>query len=107
MISEQGLIYIHKIQNTQTPTAISEMYNLNDKPKRATNTLRPKYSPKTKILKNSIFSKFTEIYSTLPDHLKIKEIKQFNKQIKDHISETFNPYSIPASNQESDSESDN
>ena len=86
MITEQGLTYIHKIQNTRTPTAIYEMYNLNNKNTHSPNTLRPKYSPKTKILKNSIFFKFTEIYSTLPDQLKIKEIKQFNKQIKDHVS---------------------
>ena len=106
MISEQGLIYIHKIQSTQTPTAIYEMYNLHNKPKCTTNTLGPKYSPKTKILKNSIFFKFTEIYSTFPDHLKIKEIKHFKNHIKVHIAETFDPYSLPDNNTDSDSESD-
>ena len=77
MMSEQGLTYIHKIQSTQTPIVIYEMYNLHEKPKRTTTTLRPKYSPKTNLLKNSIFYKFTEIYSNLPDHLKIKEVKHF------------------------------
>merc|ERR1711954_16649 len=91
MISEQGLTYIHKIQTTQTPTVIYEMYNIINKPKRTNNTLRPKYTPKSNLLKNSIFYKFTEIYTNLPDHLKIKEIKPFKSQIKTHIRSTFNP----------------
>ena len=97
MISEQGLTYIHKIQTTQTPTVIYEMYNIQTKPKRPNTTLHPKYTPKSNLLKNSIFYKFTEIYTKLPDHLKIKEIKHFKTQIKTHISNTFHPYSFPTS----------
>ena len=46
MISKQGLTYIHKIQQTKTPTIIYEMYNIPTRPKRTNIDLRPKYTPK-------------------------------------------------------------
>merc|ERR1712115_281012 len=58
MITEQGLTYIHKIQTTQTPLAIYEMYNIPNRPKRINVHLYPKYTPKTKLLGYSIFYKF-------------------------------------------------
>ena len=106
MISEQGLTYIHKIQQTKTPTIIYEMYNIPTRPKRKNIDLHPKYTPKTKILKNSIFYKFSEIYSNIPDHIKILEIKKFKSQIKIHISTSFDPYSLPSTNNDTDTETD-
>ena len=75
MMTEQGLVYIHKIQTTKTPLAIYEMYKIPNRPKRTNIHLYPNYTPKTKILKNSIFYKFSEIYANLPDTLKISLIK--------------------------------
>ena len=99
MITEQGLLYIHKVQTTKIPISIYEMYNTNNKNTRTTNTLRPKYTPKTIILKNSLFFKFTEIYATLPDQIKtIMEIKYVKFSIKDHVTENYDPYTIPQLN---------
>ena len=91
MISEQGLTYIHKIQLTQTPIVIYEMFNIPTRPKCTNINLHPKYTPKTNLLKNSIFYKFSEIYSNLPNHIKIAEIKKFKTQIKTHINISFDP----------------
>ena len=44
MISEQGLTYIHKIQQTKTPTTIYEMYTLSNQPKCTNTDLHPKYT---------------------------------------------------------------
>ena len=66
MITEQGLIYIHKVQQTKTPITIYEMYTLPNRPQRTTIDLHPKYTPKTKILKNSLFYKFSDIYNQIP-----------------------------------------
>ena len=82
------------------------MYNTQNKPKRTNTTLRPKYTPKSNLLKNSIFYKFTEIYTNLPKHLIIKEIKHFKTQIKTHISNTFDPYSFPVSQADTDTDTD-
>ena len=82
------------------------MYNIPTRPKRTNIDLRPKYTPKTKTLRNSIFYKFSEIYSTLPDHLKTIEIKKFKSQIKIHISTSFDPYSLPSTTDDTDSETD-
>ena len=106
MISEQGLLYIHKIQQTKTPSTIYEIYNIPTRPKRANINLHPKYTPKTNLLKNSIFYKFSEIYTNLPDHLKIKDIKQFKTHIKTYIDNTFHPYSFPTSQNDTDTDTD-
>ena len=82
------------------------MYNIPTRPKRTNIDLSPIYTPKTKILENSIFYKFSEIYSTLPDHLKTIEIKEFKSQIKIHISTTFDPYSFPSTNNDTNTETD-
>ena len=106
MISEQGLTYIHKIQQTKTPTTIYEMYTISNRPKRTNTYLRPKYTPKTKILKNSLFYKFSEIYSNIPDHIKSLDIKKYKSQIKIYISTLFYPYSLPSSTNDTDTETD-
>ena len=77
MITEQGLTYIHKIQTTQTPLAIYEIYDIPTRPKRTNVHIYPKYTPKTNLLKNSFFYKFSKIYANLPDTLKISSIKKF------------------------------
>ena len=62
LINEQGLLYIHKIQATKKPLSIYEFYNTNNKNTRPKLNLRPKYKPKTTLLKNSLFFKYTELY---------------------------------------------
>ena len=106
MITEQGLIYIHKVQQTKTPTTIYEMYTLSNCPKCTTIDLRPKYTPKTKILKNSLFYKFSDIYSQIPENIKSLEIKKYRSQIKTDISTSFDPYSLPQTINASDTETD-
>ena len=58
MITEQGLIYKHTIQQTKTPTTIYEMYTIPNRPKHTNTDLRPKYTPKTKIKKTHYFINF-------------------------------------------------
>ena len=106
MISEHGLIYIHKIQTTHTPVVIYEMYNTQTKPKRTKTTLRPKYTPKSNKLNNSLFYKFTEIYNSLPEELRFIESKKFPTQIKLHININLVPYSFPTSQNDINSDSD-
>ena len=81
------------------------MYNIPNRPKRTTVHLYPKYTPKTKLLKNSIFYKFSEIYANLPDALKISKMNEFKTLIKTYIKLNINPYSFPNTNAESDSDS--
>ena len=107
MITEQGLLYTHKVQTTMTPISIYEMYNTNNKNTRTTNTLRPKYTPKTILLKISLFFKFTEIYATLPDQIKtITEIRYIKFSIKDHVTENYDPYTIPQLNKDNNKSDD-
>ena len=106
MMSEQGLLYIHKVQFTKIPLAIYELYQIPTRPVRTSTNLLPRYIPKTRILKNSLFYHFSEIYNNLPDHLKILIVSKFKKQIKEYIKYNFQPYSFPNSNHQSDSESE-
>ena len=106
MTTEPGLIYIHKVQQTKTPTTIYKMHILPNCPRCTTIDLHPKYTPKTKILKNSLFYKFSDIYSQIPENIKSLEIKKYRSQIKTHISTSFDPYSLPQTTNESDTETD-
>ena len=106
MITEQGINYIHKIQVTQTPQAIYNIYNIPNRPQRTNVHLHPKYTPKTKLLKSSIFFKFSKVYSNLPDTIKTLPVNKFKKQIKIHIQTNFSPYSLPQTHNESESDSD-
>ena len=106
MITEQGINYIHKIQVTQTPQAIYNMYNITNPPQGTNVHLHPKYTPKTKLLKSSIFFKFSKVYSNLPDTIKTLPVNKFKKQIKIHIQTNFSPYSLPQTHNESESDSD-
>ena len=81
------------------------MYDIPNRPKRTNVQLYPKYMPKTKILKNSIFYKFSEIYANLPYTLKISKIIKYKSDIKTYIKLNFNPYSFPNTDNESDSDS--
>ena len=64
MISEQGLIYIPKIQQTKTPTIIYEMYTIPTRPQHSNIDLCPKYTPKTKILKTPYSANFLKSTQT-------------------------------------------
>ena len=105
MMTEQGLVYIYKIQTSQTLLATYELYNIPTRPKHTDVHIYPKYAPKTKLLKNSLFYKFLDIYTNLPDHLKISIIGKFKNQIKTYIKLNFHPYSFPNNLNESDSDS--
>ena len=95
MISSQGLIYIHNVQFTKITQSIYKLYQVPSRPMRQNTKIIPKYIPKTKILKNSLFYRFSEIYGSLPDHLKILITKKFIKEIKDYVKYNFQPYSFP------------
>ena len=79
MITEQAMNYIHKIQTTQIPQALYNMYNIPTCPQHTNPHLYPLYTPKTKHLKSSIFFKFSEIYRNLPDQLKTLQYSKFKK----------------------------
>ena len=106
MITNKGLNFIHKVQTTHTPTSIYENYIIPRRPKRTTTNLQPKYTPKSTTLKNSLFYRFSEIHSTLPDYLKIAEVKKFTKLITIHIANNYDPYNFPNSHNTTESESD-
>ena len=105
-ITNQGLTYVYKIQKTKIPTLIYENYAIPQRPKRTNTNLRTIYTTKSKILKNSLFYKFSDIYSTLPDWLKITEVKNFSKNVTFHIKDNYDPYSFPNTNDISDTESE-
>ena len=88
------------------PLAIYELYQIPTRPVRTSTNIVPKYIPKTNMLKNSLFYRFSEVYNNLPDHLKILIVSKFKKQIKEYIKYNFQPYSFPSTNQQSDSDSD-
>ena len=106
MITEQALNYIHKLQTTQTPQALYNMYNIPTRPQCTNPHLQPKYTPRTKHLKSSLFFKFSIIYSNLPDQLKILQVSKFKKQIKAYIESNFNPHTLPQTQPESETDSD-
>ena len=96
LINEQGLLFIHKIQVTKTPISLYEFYNTNNKNTRPKHNLRPKYKPKTILLKNSLFFKFSELYIEVPGDIKnIPEIKFIKYSMRDHVNEHYDPFSIP------------
>ena len=97
MITEQSLNYIHKIQITQTPNALYNMYKLSNRPQRSTITpeLKPTYNPKTKFVKASLFFRFSKLYNDLPITLKTLPIIKFKLQIKSHIKTNHNSQSLP------------
>ena len=87
LINEQGLLFIHKIQATKIPISLYKFYITNDKNTRPKNTLRPKYKPKTILLKNSLFFKFSELYTTVPEDMKnICELKFVKFSLRDHVT---------------------
>ena len=106
MITEQAINYIHKLQTTQTPQALYNMYNIPNRPQRTNVHLHPKYTPRTKHLKSSIFFKFSTIYTNLLDSIKALPINKFKKQIKTHIQTNFSPHSLPQTHTESETDSD-
>ena len=66
MMTEQGLVYIHKIQTTKTPLAIYEMYKIPNRPKRTNIHLYPNYTTKTKILKTQYSINSLKYMQTYP-----------------------------------------
>ena len=106
MITEQAINYIHKLQTTQTPQALYNMYNIPKRPQRNNPQLHPKYNPRTKHLKSSIFFKFSKIYANLPNTLKILPIIKFKKQIKTYIQSNFNSQALPQTKSDSELDSE-
>ena len=99
LINEQGLLYIHKIQTTKTPTSIYKLYKVNNKNTRPKLNLRPKYNPKTKRLKNSLFYKYTELYAEVPEQIKnIPLINYVKYSVRDYVNEKYDPFTIPDTN---------
>ena len=71
------------------------MYKTTDRPQRSNHKLTPSYTPKTKMLKESLFFNYSRIYSTLPDTLKALPKHRFNKHIKIHIRDNIEFHTIP------------
>ena len=82
------------------------MYKTTGRPQRSNHKLIPSYTPKTKMLKESLFFNYSRIYNTLPDTLKALPKHRFNKHVKKHIRETIELHVIPkeGTNNEYDSE---
>ena len=59
--------------------------------------MTPEYIPRTKILKNSIFYRFSEYYSSVPEYFKEQKPKKFKKEIKIYVKFNYPPYSFPIS----------
>ena len=107
LINEQGLLFIHKIQTTKTPISLYEFYNTNDKNTRPKNSLRPKYKPKTILLKNSLFFKLSELYTTISEDIRnISEPKYVEFSLRDHVTEEYDPFFIPKSQNDGNTSTD-
>ena len=97
LINEQGLLFIHKIQATKTPLSLYDFYNTNNKNRRPKHNLRPKYKPRTSLLKNSLFFKFSELYLDVPEYIKNIPLLNFVKySIRDYVNKKYDPFSIPS-----------
>merc|ERR1712240_991041 len=94
-INSQALNYIHRLQSTRTLIALFNIYKLPDRPQRTNQLLYPLYEPKTKLLKASIFFNYSQIYNQLPIALKVLPRLKFKKQIKIHIKNNYEYYTIP------------
>ena len=106
MISAQGLTYIHNVQTNKLPQAIYELYHVPKRPTRQKAKITPEYIPRTKLLKNSLFYRFSEYYSSVPDYFKELKPKKFKKEIKLYVKYNYPSYSFPKSDLISDSDSD-
>ena len=79
--------------------SIYRLYKGNNKNTRLKLNLRPKYNPKTKRLKNSLFYKYIELYTEVPEKIKnIPLIKYVKYSIRDYVNEKYDPYTIPDTN---------
>ena len=97
MISAQGLIYIHNLQTNKLPQAIYELYHIPRHPARKKAKMTPEYIPRTKILKNSLFYRFSEYYSNVPEYFREQKPKKFKKEIKIYVKYNYPPYYFPIS----------
>ena len=99
LINKQGLYCIHKIQATRTPTSIYNLYKVNNNTRPKLN-LRPRYNPKSKRLQNSLFYKYTELYTEVPEQTKnIPLINYVKYSIRDYVNEKYGPFTIPDTNE--------
>ena len=94
-INQQALNYIHSIQSNKLPGAIYAMCKTTERPQRSNHKLTPQYTPKTKMLKESLFFNYSRIYNTLPDTFKILPKHRFNNQIRTHIRNNTEFHRIP------------
>ena len=110
MIMCQELLILHKIQLTNEPQTLNEIFiqqKENTRTTTKTNTkLYTKYTPKTKMMKNSLIYKITQIYNNLdPDFHNMKG-KKFKNDIKYNIQHTYTLNRIPGTS-DTDTDSDN
>ena len=105
MISAQGLIYIHNLKINKLPQAIYELYHIPKRPARKKAKITPEYIPRTKILKNSLFYRFSEYYSGVPEYFKEQKPKKFKKEIKIYVKYNYPPYSFPTNDQTNNTDS--
>ena len=79
--------------------SIYKLYKVNNKNTRPKLNLRPKYNPKTKRLKNSLFYKYTELYAEVPEQIKnIPLINYVKYSVRDYVNEKYDPFTIPDTN---------
>ena len=80
------------------------MYKTSQRPQRNNHKLIPIYTPKTKMLKESLFFNYSRIYNQLPATLKTLPKNKFNTQIKAHIRRNIDFHKIPKDKTDNDND---
>ena len=80
------------------------MYKTSQRPQRNNHKLIPIYTPKTKMLKESLFFNYSRIYNQLPATLKTLPKNKFNTQIKAHIRLNAEFHKIPKDKTDNDND---
>ena len=95
MLIESGLNFIHKLQVIKIPSAIYQYYKVTKNPRSAHTLPKPKYIPKSKVMKNFLFYKFNEIYYDLDPDYHAYTPKKFKREIKYYVINQFTERNIP------------
>ena len=80
------------------------MYKTSQRPQHSNHKLIPIYTPKTKMLKESLFFNYSRIYNQLPATLKTLPKHKFNTQIKAHIRINTEFHKIPKDKNNNDND---
>ena len=95
MIALQSLKLVHRVASKNQPPALTQYFQHRPELGRAVRKPCVKYKYKTARTKNSFLHRSVYMYNNLPDHLRILNKKQFNKQIKIFIRMNYELKNIP------------